>query len=81
MMKHQQTPLFPFQVCNVHSLKQMESLCLWSAQKWLLKITYNEQSLLRFGMFCCQCCLKLTDDIDFSLLWTRKLLVRLQDEW
>ena len=58
----------------------MESLYRWSAQKWLLKIAYNEQSLLRFGVFCCQCCLELTDDVDFCLPWTEKLLVCLLDQ-
>ena len=53
----------------------MESLYRWSAQKWLLKIAYNEQSLLRFGVFYCQCRLELTDDVDFCLPWTEKLLV------
>ena len=53
----------------------MESLYRWSAQKWLLKIANNEQSLLRFGVFYCQCRLELTDDVDFCLPWTEKLLV------
>ena len=60
---------------GVHSFEQMESLYRWSAQKWLLKIANNEQSLLRFGVFYCQCRLELTDDVDFCLPWTEKLLV------
>ena len=72
----------------------MESLYRWSAQKWLLKIAYNEQSLLRLGIgrktpiyyyyysFLCSyhCRLELTDDVDFCLPWTEKLFVCLLDQ-